>query len=178
VSLKLSWKTFINSFLLCTTSAILLQKDLRWVMGHCVLVYLINSGTWNFVATTIFRIRHFFVGWTGLYKSTPSIAMILTSSVAILSWSMPSDDLVLQDLLENAFTIAGVGVGVVACTEAGLCWGSWPCSSILSSSWAVVAIWKKVMDWLEGPSLEAFLSVCSIKLVRRVTLAFRDSNSS
>jgi hypothetical protein len=31
---------------------------------------------------------------------------------------------------------------------------------------------------LQGPSLEAFLSVCSSKLVRRATLTFRDSNSS
>jgi len=140
-------------------------------MRHYVLVYLINSGTRNFFATTIFGIRHFFVGWTGSYKSTPSIAMILAFSVAILSWSMPSDDLVLWDLLANAFTITGVGVNVVACTDAGLCWGSWPCSPILSLGWAVVGIWTKVMGWLEGPSLEAFfLSVCSSKLVRRVHL--------
>ena len=37
---------------------------------------------------------------------------------------------------------------------------------------------KKMTGRLEGPSLEAFLSVCSSKLMRRATLAFRDSNSS
>jgi len=124
--------------------------------------------------------RHISAAWTESYKSTPSIILILilASSASILSWSMLSDDLALWDSLANAFMTAGAGAGVADYTNAGLCWGSWLCSLILSSGWAIVGIWLKVTDWLEGPSPEVFLSVCSSKLVRWATLVFRDSNSS
>jgi hypothetical protein len=70
------------------------------------------------------------------------------------------------------------GASVDDCTNAGLCWGFWPCSLILSLGWVVVRVWLKVTGRLEGPSPEVFLSVCSSKLVRRATLVFRGSNSS
>jgi hypothetical protein len=70
------------------------------------------------------------------------------------------------------------GAGVADCTNAGLGWGFWPCSLILSLGWAVVRVWLKVTDRLEWPSPDVFLSVCSSKLVRQATLVFRFSNSS
>jgi len=147
-------------------------------MRHCVPLYLMDSRTRNFYRTTTFGTKHISAAHTGSYKSTLSITLILASSASILSWSMLSDDLALWDSLANAFMIVGAGAGVADCTNVGLCWGPWPCSLILSSGWAIVGIWLKVTGQLEGPSPEVFLSVCSSKLVRRVTLVFRDSNSS
>ena len=84
--LKLSQKKYISSFSSCTTSAILLQQDLWYVIEHCVSVYLMNSGTQNFFSTTIFGTRHIFAARTGSYKSTPSMTLILASNDAILSF--------------------------------------------------------------------------------------------
>jgi len=50
--------------------------------------------------------------------------------------------------------------------------------SLFLSGWAVARGWTKIAGWLEGPSPEVFLNVCSSKLVRRATFALRDSNSS
>jgi len=107
-------------------------------MGYCVPVYLINLGTQNFFGTTIFGTRHISTAYTKLYKFTPSIALILASSVVILSWSMSSNDLVLWDSLANSSIITRAGAGVADYTNAGLCWGSWPCSPILSLGWAII----------------------------------------
>ena len=147
-------------------------------MGHHVPLYLMNFGTRNFFGTTTFGIRHISAAQTGSYKSTPSMTLILDSNASILSWSTLSDDLALWDSLANASTIVGASAGVADCTNIGFCWGSWPCSLILSSSWTVVGAWLTVTGRLEGPTPEVFLNVYLSKLVRRATLVFRDSNSS
>jgi len=147
-------------------------------MGHCAPLYLMNSGTQNFFETATFGTRHISVAHTGSYKSTPSTTLILASSTSILSWSMLSDDLALWDSWVNALMTIRAGAGVADYTNAGLCWGSWPCSLILSSGWAIVRVWLKMTGRLEGPSPKVFLSVCSSKLVRWATLVFRGSNSS
>jgi hypothetical protein len=89
------------------------------------------------------------------------MALIQASSATILSWSMPLDDLVLWDSLANASTTARAGTDVTGCINIGLCWGSWLYLFVLSLGWAVVKVWTKIAGQLEGPSLEAFLSVCS-----------------
>jgi hypothetical protein len=104
--------------------------------------------------------------------------LIRASNTIILSWWMLLDDLALRDSLANAFMTVRAGASDVDYTNAGLCWGSWPYSLILSSGWTVVGVWLKMTGQLEGPSPEAFPSVRSSKLVRRATLVFRDSNSS
>jgi len=147
-------------------------------MGYCVPVYLRNSGTHNFFETTTFGTRHIFVARNGSYKSTPSMALIRASNAAILFWSMPLDDLVLWDSLVNGSMTTGAAGGGIECTNAGLYGGSWSCSLNVSSGWAVAGGWTKIAGRLEEPSPEVFLNVCSSKLERRATLAFRDSNSS
>jgi hypothetical protein len=57
-SLKLSWKKWINNFSPCTTSTILFQYILRWVIGHWVPVYLTNCGTLNVLGMTTLGTKH------------------------------------------------------------------------------------------------------------------------
>jgi len=85
-------------------------------MGHCVPIYLMNSGTRNFFGTTIFETKYISAART-LYKSTLSMALILASNATILS--MSSDDLVLWDLLANASEVSASDY-----TDGGLCRGS------------------------------------------------------
>ena len=59
------------------------------------MVYFINSETQNFFGNTILGTKHIFTTCTGLYKSTPLMAFILASSIAILFCSMSSDEFVL-----------------------------------------------------------------------------------
>jgi len=106
------------------------------------------------------------------------MALIRGSNADILSWSMPLDDLVLWDSLAKGSMNAGAGADGIKWTNAGLYIGSWPCSLIISSGWAIAEGGTKIAGRLEGPSPTAFLSVFSSKLMRRATLAFRDSNSS
>jgi len=106
------------------------------------------------------------------------MTLIMASNASILSWSMLSDDLALWGSLADASMTVGVGAGVADGKNVGFCYGSWPCSLILSSDWTIVGAWLKVTGHLEGPSPEVFLSVCSSKLMWRATLVFRDSNSS
>jgi len=137
-----------------------------------------NSGTQNFFGTTAFGTKHISAARTGSYKFTPSMTLILASSAAIWSWSMLLDDLALSDSLANTSMTVRAGAVITDCTNIGLCWGSWPCSLIISSGWAVFGVWLKVTGWLEGPLPEVFLNIYSSKLVRLATLVFRDSNSS
>jgi len=83
-------------------------------MGHCVPLYLMNSGTQNFFGTTTFGTRHIVAARTGSYKSTPSMTLILASSVAML------DYLAWWDSLTNASMTARAGADVADCTNARL----------------------------------------------------------
>jgi hypothetical protein len=49
---KLFKKKWMSNLSLCMTFAILLQYNLECVLGHSNPVYLINSGTLNFLGTT------------------------------------------------------------------------------------------------------------------------------
>jgi len=77
--LKLSWKKWINNFSSSTTSAILLQYALRWVTGHWVLVYLMNSGTLNFLGMTMLGTKPILTAFTRSHKWFPLTALILSS---------------------------------------------------------------------------------------------------
>jgi len=137
-----------------------------------------NSGTHNFFGITTFEIRHIFAAFTRSYKSTPSIALILASSVVILSWSISLDDLIIWVSFMNVFMIMGAGTGVINCTNAGLYWGSWACSPITSSGWVAVWFWTKMAGLLERPLPKALRSAYSSKLVRWATLNFKNPTLS
>ena len=119
-------------------------------MSHGTLCSIIfdELGNTKLFGTTIFGTRHI--------STAQTATLILASSATILSWSMLSDDLALWDSLANVSMTSVVGASVAECINAGLCWGSWPCSLTLSSSWAVVGIWLNVSGRLEGPSPEVF----------------------
>jgi hypothetical protein len=68
----------------------------------------------------MFGTKHISTAYTGSYKSTPSIALILASNVAILSWSISLDDFVLWDSLANTSTIVEVSAGIIVYTNVAL----------------------------------------------------------
>jgi len=62
---KLSLKKLMSNLSLCMTSTILLQYDLKYVLGHSNLLYLMNFSTLNSLVTTTFGTRHISLTLTG-----------------------------------------------------------------------------------------------------------------
>ncbi|KAL9397487.1 hypothetical protein Peur_011740 [Populus x canadensis] len=65
-----------------------------------------NLGTRNFFCITIFETRHILTARTGSYKSTPLIALNLTSNAVIFLYSISLEYLILEDLVADVSTSA------------------------------------------------------------------------
>ena len=83
--LRLSWKKWINSLSSSTTSVILLQYALRWVIEHWIPIYLTNYSTQNVLGMTTLGTKHILVAFIGSYRQVPSNSLIICSKVANLS---------------------------------------------------------------------------------------------
>ena len=78
----------MSNLSLCMTFAILLQYNLKCVLGYSNPVYLINYGTLNFFVYHLFGTRHILAALTGSQISNPVIALNLSSQTTYLSCSM------------------------------------------------------------------------------------------